>query len=254
MDKGTMLSVLLLTGEGGHIKLKPHGKWVCWYKSGEKRAEGVFVNGVCHGPFLGWHPNGQKETEGEIRYGEKQGWWTAWHNNGKKSAELVFRNDELHGMQSAWSYHGLHKQSECFYKASWPHGSYKHGKERLWHDNGLLKHDGQWSDGNKYGLWRSWYSNGNRQDEVEWGVGFRLLDKYGAPSEVYITRATFWKPDGSVGSSIVEGTGTWTDWYESGQISAERACKDGKWCDGGILWYPNGVEATHECSWEEVIN
>lgn len=49
--------------------------------------------------------------------------------------------------------------------------SYRHGLEngeyRYWHDNGVLKTQGRYKDGEKVGLWRRWDKNGNLISQVE---------------------------------------------------------------------------------------
>jgi antitoxin component YwqK of YwqJK toxin-antitoxin module len=63
------------------------GKYESWYKTGQKREQGEFVNGKKQGRWISWYENGQKEEEGEYVSGKKHGKWTEWDEDGVKEGE-----------------------------------------------------------------------------------------------------------------------------------------------------------------------
>ncbi len=74
----------------------------------------------------------------------------------------------------------------------------------------------------------------HRKTEIEELIQWQAYDN-GKPrmekefrKNVLIT-AKFYKPDGMVGSSVVDGNGIWKTWYDSGKLESEVPVVDGNW-------------------------
>lgn len=85
---------------------------------------------------------------------------------------------------------------------------FKEGLWTSWHQNGVKKNEGNYSNGKKDGLWTSWHQNGGKSTERNWIKG---------------------KPHGSA-----------IEWYGNGNKSVEQNFINGNH-DGLIIrWHQNG--------------
>lgn len=89
-----------------------HGRWVFWYKTGQKQLEGEYIKGAKTGTWVKWDENGQKITEGEFLYGKMHGRWTDWHWNGQKALESQWVMGGRDGTWTYWSTDGSFVKTE----------------------------------------------------------------------------------------------------------------------------------------------
>mgnify|MGYP000218101413 CR=1 FL=1 len=66
---------------------KKEGKWISWYKNGNKEGEGTFKDGKEDGLWTYWWKNGKKESEGTFKDGKEDGLWSRWSEDG-----LIIKN------------------------------------------------------------------------------------------------------------------------------------------------------------------
>jgi len=60
-----------------------HGRWVAYYRNGQKALEGRYEHDRPTGTFVWYHPNAQKAIQGEYVAGEQSGEWNWWYPSGK---------------------------------------------------------------------------------------------------------------------------------------------------------------------------
>jgi hypothetical protein len=92
--------------EGRMLGGKRSGKWIYWYKNGEKQLEGEYVGSKKTGTWVKWNENGTSITEGEFLYGKMHGKWTDWHGNGQKALESHWVMGKRDGTWKYWSVEG----------------------------------------------------------------------------------------------------------------------------------------------------
>jgi len=71
------------------------GKYVEYYKNGQKKSELNYKNGKENGLDTRWYGNGQKSYEGNYKNGKYDGLWTGWDINGQKQFETNPKDGEL---------------------------------------------------------------------------------------------------------------------------------------------------------------
>lgn len=111
------------------------GNWIRWHNNGQKREEGVYVDGKETGLWTLWHYNGEKYEEGNYMDGRETGKWREWTNNGKLIMECNYLDGKLSGQFESW------------------------------HENGKKKIEGKYSNGGRIGSWYWWDINGEKEGE-----------------------------------------------------------------------------------------
>jgi antitoxin component YwqK of YwqJK toxin-antitoxin module len=126
----------------------------------------------------------------------------------------------------------------------WPDGSTKyaegpvvngkrHGIWTEWHRNGKRSKTATYVRGIKDGNWIYWRDNGHVSAEMKYERGVLLSAKS-------------YRPDGTVGSHIRNGSGKWMTWYKNGKKEQECEYVNGKLNGKLIMWYENGRKSS-EC-------
>ena len=94
-----------------------HGRWISWFKNGQKQVEGIYKHGIQNGQFTWWYSNGQKALEGNYQAGKQSGAWIWWHRNGQKSAHGFYEGGTPTGRWSQWKNNGKLVQAAEFSNA-----------------------------------------------------------------------------------------------------------------------------------------
>jgi len=89
------------------------GKWLEYYETGEKEAEGTFKNG--NGTLIRWYKNGAISEITPYKKSQLHGTSITWYQNGKKSSETHLKNGVAHGELIEWDENGNVTRDE-FYK------------------------------------------------------------------------------------------------------------------------------------------
>ncbi|MCK4341649.1 MAG: hypothetical protein KAY37_08000 [Phycisphaerae bacterium] len=74
-----------------------HGRYECWYDTGQKEYEGFYVQGKLHGVETRWHKNGRKQTEQHYEHGLRQGPRRDWDDHGRLRKEEHYLDNKPHG-------------------------------------------------------------------------------------------------------------------------------------------------------------
>jgi len=98
--------------EGYLLQGRRHGKWVFWYKGGEKQLEGQYIKGRKTGAWTKWTEKGQKISQGGFLYGKMHGTWTDWHGNGQKALQSTWVMGKRDGDWTYWAPDGTLKERE----------------------------------------------------------------------------------------------------------------------------------------------
>lgn len=210
---------------------KLHGKYIEWYKGGQKSYECDYVNGKKNGKLLKYHENGAIWEETSYVDGKLNGDFKSWFYDGAKQREASYKDGELHGNSVEW-----HWNKEMSIRCNYKEGNWD-GKWEQWFEDGTKKsecnyingkYDGKssvwlqlpyhlyyeidYKDGKRHGVHTIWYANGNKAGE------------HNLKNDIPEGKLTNWNYNGEL-YSIVElrnGSRTETKEYENGKIN--------KWC------------------------
>ena len=173
-----------------------------WYKNGQKRYQGSYVNDMMHGKWIEWYKNGQKKLQETYDYGLENGLITEWYENGFKKSEGSFKKGNEDGNFSRWVINGQ-KWQQGFYKNGQQHGLYE-----VWHVGfaWISKSIGfSVKEENLYPIWKQrnhkrleiifdegkfisakgWKINGEQCPETNLKDGFGIIVEYGDGGLVY---------------------------------------------------------------------
>jgi hypothetical protein len=92
--------------EGQLLNGERHGRWIFWYKHGQKQLGGEYIKGKKAGTWIKWAERGAKIVEGEFLHGKMHGRWTDWYVNGVKAQESHWVYGKKDGTWTWWSIHG----------------------------------------------------------------------------------------------------------------------------------------------------
>jgi len=129
--------------------------WKFYFRTGELRSEGNFINNVRQGVWKFYFPNGQLEQTGTFRNGKEDGLWTWFYDDGS------LRREENY-------YRGLEDGASVEYEKNGSiiaQGDYIEGlKEGMWYYHvGDHTEKGAFKAGEKDGIWEYFYLNGNKK-------------------------------------------------------------------------------------------
>jgi|TARA_B110000240_G_scaffold174638_1_gene201240 antitoxin component YwqK of YwqJK toxin-antitoxin module len=183
-----LLLILLLTipfvgfGQNENTKL--------YYENGQLQIEVVLENGKGYGKM--YHENGQLQGEGKYTDGEKDGVWKEYLENGKLTSETQFNNGNV-----IYSFYEYYKTGNLEEVVSWldpdgdPNTSELTIKDRIsskwFYENGQLRDEINYSNGEEDGLKRIYYENGQLQFEVRFKNG-----KEDGPIKSYHQNGKIW--------------------------------------------------------------
>ena len=158
---------------------KLNGLWTIYDRYRSKIFEITYVEGVRNGTATWWHPNRAKMREANFKDGLLHGMILGWDNAEKPTQ----REEYIEGrriVRNVTFYRPKRpKQEEYFLdsklepegKDNWwdakptpflPRGSkVKNGGAAQWYENGQLKHQGQFKEGEAVGRFVWWHANGN---------------------------------------------------------------------------------------------
>lgn len=194
------------------------GKWKIYYKTGELKEEGEYVEGIKEGEWNYYYQNGVLEQKGKFVKGKVHGKWQWFYQNSKKRREESFRYGKEEGLVIEYDSLGNVMTS----------GEYIAGlKEGNWYyDLGDHLEKGKYVGGDKDG---------------EWEYTFKETGK------------TAFK--GKYKNGLAEGKHTY--YYKDGKVDMQgkykNGLKHGSWTkydpDGTvnfIITYKNGVEVAYD--------
>ena len=90
------------------------GEWNFWYEHGQLMARGFFRNGKDNGQWMFWHEDGEMDQTGSFRNGKPEGEWTSWYPNGTLRAKERFKKGKPDGEWVTWHKNGRLKEKRRF--------------------------------------------------------------------------------------------------------------------------------------------
>ena len=222
---------------------KKEGMQTCFYKSGNKKSECKYLNGLRDGICNEWYDNKQQKSSYAFIYGNlADGHYFTYLENGQKEkeelysgglkiSEKVYKNDTLYeSLELKAEYDPVKKEnSKGFLK-----NNKKDGLWTYWYDGAKKKKEGYYKNGIETGKWTFWYEDGRIEYEGTCLNGMK--DGLG----------TITLKDGSVNyqgefkSGKPDGKGTM---FEKGKIVYDGEWKNGKMQGKGTYSYETGMTA-----------
>ena len=91
------------------------GKYVEYFKNGQKLIEKDYKNGKLEGLVTEWHENGQKKSKIKTKNGKVvDGLLIEWHENGQKRSEANWKNGDFDGVVTFWDKEGDVTETETY--------------------------------------------------------------------------------------------------------------------------------------------
>ncbi|HEY5311937.1 MAG TPA: hypothetical protein VIK18_05435 [Pirellulales bacterium] len=103
--------VQLTAKQGSDVR---QGRWITYYRTGQKAMQVTYHNDQPGGQFVWWHPNGQKAIEGQYSAGKQTGTWAWWHPNGQKWIEGDYQDGTQVGRWTWWTSTGRVVEAAMF--------------------------------------------------------------------------------------------------------------------------------------------
>jgi antitoxin component YwqK of YwqJK toxin-antitoxin module len=75
-------------------------------------SESTYKDGKLHGPYISWYKSGQKKKEGMFFNADpyfalkKDGIWTEWYENGQMKLQWTYKDGVKHGPSKWWDKNG----------------------------------------------------------------------------------------------------------------------------------------------------
>lgn len=143
-------------------------KAIHYYQTGEKMAEGVYLNQKKQGL---WSTYGAREIvveQGNYISGKKYEVWKTFYPNGKLSHEVSFQNDLENG-----TFKKYFESGNLLQEGTYTMG-YRQGKTVYYHQNGKVKVTGQYEKDTRDGKWVFFNEKGEEYRIIEFEEGRRL--------------------------------------------------------------------------------
>ena len=135
------------------------GKWILYYKNGNKEQESIYKDGKLNGFLTLYFENGNKQQESNCKDGKFEGLRILYYENGIKQRESIYKDDKLEGLTKLYYQNG-NKQQESIYK-----DGKTNGLQQVWFENGNKKQEFIYKDGKLNGFQTLYFENGNKEQE-----------------------------------------------------------------------------------------
>lgn len=144
------------------------GKYIEYYRDGQKYCEGTYKMGVFHGDWQYWFPNGQLCKKITYVDGKSDGQWEVFDKEGKRVAQQSYRNGKRHGKWVTYHEGGEQPYLELTYEDGLPAG------ERIsYFANGQKQSSVPFKNGKFNGMLTEWNESGEKIAELEFKDGAR---------------------------------------------------------------------------------
>ncbi len=235
-----------LKSEGQFVNNQSTGIWKYYFENGQLRMQGEIENGKGVGEWQYYFENGSFKMIGKMVEGKKQDDWVYYHKNGSKESEGKYITGKKDGFWKYYYPEGILRATEEFsglgsyYEELYETGAIKAEGKRIgeeqvdewlyYYEDGTIQARGNFVAGKKDGTWKYYDEIGRIEAEGR-------FDKDLA-NGIWI----YYHSDGSVASKgeLVEGekNGNWQMFYNDGTLKGEANYLRG---DGAYKeYYKNG--------------
>lgn len=165
------------------------GSWIDLYTTGKKRAKGSYVNNQRSGTWTFFYRTGGIEQKGRFERGRYQGLWTWYYPNGNTWREESYFNgredgvfveyDRAGGILTRGDYISGEKDGEWLYRVGdhQEKGNFviglREGTWKYFYNDGKLKYEGLYSQGNPDKKHKYYYPSGVLKEEQYYELGIR---------------------------------------------------------------------------------
>ena len=181
-DIGVLLSSGIIDKEG-----KRDGDWKDYFRDGNLRAEGKYVDNLREGKWIFYFPVGSVEQVGNYRNGLENGEWIRYHDNGNIYIEESYFNGKEDGLyteydeeenviaqgeyiegekESAW----ILNINDLQAKGNFMTGL-RDGKWKYFYDDGTSLFEGNYVQGNPDGKHKYYFPGGELKEEQNYSNG-----------------------------------------------------------------------------------
>jgi antitoxin component YwqK of YwqJK toxin-antitoxin module len=181
-DIGVLLSSGIIDREGNK-----KGDWRDYYRDGNIRDEGRYVNNLREGKWIFYFQEGSVEQVGFYKNGLENGEWIRYYKDGNVYIQENYFNGKEDGIYSEYDEAGNiitqggyiegEKESEWILHVNDfdAKGSYitglRDGKWKYFYDDGTLLFEGNYIQGNPDGTHKYYYPNGQLKEEQNYANG-----------------------------------------------------------------------------------
>jgi antitoxin component YwqK of YwqJK toxin-antitoxin module len=153
--------VFLFSIQFSFTQSEPDGPYKEYYKSGELRTEGQYLNEKRDGAWKGYHKNGQVAALFSYTKGKRDLEQTAYYDDGTLKYKTE-KEGEIYVLRS------YYKSGKLYYERALTNGYYKEFRE-----DESLKVEANYRDNALYGKWKEYSTNGNLKWSVSYENGYR---------------------------------------------------------------------------------
>lgn len=148
--------------------LMNEGKYVEYYRDGQKFQEGTFEDGAYAGQWTFWHPNGQVCKTITFNDGEPDGQWEVFRPDGTRLSRQSYSKGLRHGTWVTYQKDGETPMMEVTFEQ----GKLQ-GKRVTYNEKGQKRQEMNFLDGKLHGPMIEWDDNGKKTAETTFDNGKR---------------------------------------------------------------------------------
>jgi antitoxin component YwqK of YwqJK toxin-antitoxin module len=176
------------------------------------------------------YEKGQIRLSGEFVGGLPDGKWELWHDNQSPWFASLLRADGFYPEKDGCTFLVNSQGQICL--DNFRNLTFE-GLTRTWYENGQLKLEATYQDGERQGLTGTWYENG----QLEFAATYKAGELEG------LTRK--WYENGQLACQATfkagEAEGLTRTWYENGQLKSQATYKAGEAEGLFRVWHENGL-------------
>lgn len=156
-----------------NITTRQAGKWLSmdYYMTGQPRRVGYLkdtITRIKDGFFSCYYRQGQLRAKGKYVQGLKENTHVHYYSNGRLQKILTYQNGRLQGKAKHYFKNG-NKQSALAYQQDT-----LHGPAVFYHQNGMKAEEGYFKKNLKSGVWNYWYATGENKGHEVYNHYFEL--------------------------------------------------------------------------------
>ncbi|MEQ8242526.1 membrane-binding protein [Fulvivirga sp.] len=192
-----------LKEKGVFVNNKREGHWNEYYEDGQLKGEADYT--YDKGRYIEYYPTGEKKAEGPKSGSRHVGLWKYYYQNGNKQAEGLYQNGKR---VEDWRFY--HDNGEVSAQGSYKAGD-ADGEWTYYYDNGQVSSKGDFLGGKKAGYWGNFYEDGSTKGEITFDQGTGEYKEYYKSGKL--------KLSGTIQNE--KNHGVWQYFYENGQLEGE---------------------------------
>ncbi len=199
-----------IESEGGYSDVQDNverGNWIFYHNNGEKRAEGVLVNGEKDGVWTYYNENGNLKTKEIYKGGLVEGELVAYNSNGTLAQKSNYRNNKEEGESLYFNYAGF-PLSKMTMKDDEIEGLYT-----FYYDNGSVCYTIEYDKGKRNGAYTVFYENNTLKK-----TSFYKNDELDGAATFYYANGEKWSVENYKNGKAV---GLQQTWYSNGKLKKD---------------------------------